>query len=106
MKSPGSWRELAPRAYGKPPWKLLGKPLGACKIHLGKLLGKLLGACRKHPGKHLGRLVGAYRKLLSLPTPPERFFTISIKNAGYQSEPCTDSATKTTNKNLSIIIRI
>jgi hypothetical protein len=68
MKLPGSWRELAPRAYRKP----MGKLLEACRKPLGKLLGNLLGACkmhlgnllgagRKHLGKHLGNLLGAYR---------------------------------------------
>jgi hypothetical protein len=38
MKLPGSWRELALRAYRKP----LGKLLEAYREPLGKLLGKLL----------------------------------------------------------------
>jgi hypothetical protein len=38
MKSPGSWRELAPRAYRKP----IGKLIEAYRKPLGKLLGKLL----------------------------------------------------------------
>jgi hypothetical protein len=37
MKSPGSWRELAPRAYRKP----LGRLLEAYRERLGKLLGDL-----------------------------------------------------------------
>jgi hypothetical protein len=81
MKSPGSWRELASRAYRKP----LGTLLEACRERLGKLLGdlqeapieqglgiwnhlgvvvnwllgKLLGACKLDLGKHLGKLLGA-----------------------------------------------
>jgi len=62
MKSPGSWRELVPRAYRKPmgklleacreplvesSWEVLIKGLGRpCRKPLGKLLGKLLEACR------------------------------------------------------------
>jgi hypothetical protein len=38
IKLPGSWRELALRAYRKP----LGKLLEAYREPLGKLLGKLL----------------------------------------------------------------
>jgi hypothetical protein len=41
MKSPGSWRKLAPRAYRKP----MGKLLEACSP--GEVLGKLLGAGRE-----------------------------------------------------------
>jgi hypothetical protein len=44
--------------------------------------------------------------LLSLPPAADRFFTIYIKNAGYQSDPYMVLATKLTNYNLSIIIRI
>jgi hypothetical protein len=46
------------RAYKKSLWKLLGKLLGVCKMHLGKLLEayrkllrKLLGSCKKGPIK-------------------------------------------------------
>jgi hypothetical protein len=44
--------------------------------------------------------------LLSLPTGADRFFTIYIENAGHQSDPCAVSATKTSDRNLPIIIRI
>jgi hypothetical protein len=40
---------------------------------------------------------------VSLPPPPDRFFTIYIKNAGYQSDPYIVSATKSSDFNLSII---
>jgi hypothetical protein len=43
---------------------------------------------------------------LSLPTGADRFFTIYIENAGHQSDPCVVSATKTSDRNLPIIIRI
>ena len=61
MKSPGSRRELAPRAYRKP----MGKPLEACREPLGKLLGGLWTAPREALIKGLGGAVGSScRKLL------------------------------------------
>jgi hypothetical protein len=39
---------------------------------------------------------------ISHPTAPDRFWTIYVENAGYQSEPCIVSATKLADYNLSI----
>jgi hypothetical protein len=64
MKSPGSWRELAPRACKKP----LGKPWEALRGPVDSLGGPIGSSCRKllykAPIEAPRKLVGAYRKLL------------------------------------------
>jgi hypothetical protein len=75
-------------------------PAIRCKFSALNCFSSLIWRCVQAGGVEAGWVVAMG---LSLPLGADRFFTICIENAGYQSDPYIVSATKTADFNLPII---